>query len=125
MDTNDFAIYKDGDKYIGGGYTIESYLLNNEQSPITTVNISQDGGYNNKSEKFSDLFDNLVVPAGLFINYQKPNKTQLDGYEEHTMLSDDIYDKLFGLIQMPTKKNTTRRKKTTIKNKKTKRNLKA
>ena len=120
METNDFAIYKEGDKYMGGGYTIESFLLNNEQSPITTINITQDGGMTKTNEKFSELFENLVVPAGLFLNNQKPSKNKFDNCEKHTMLSDDIYDKLFGLIQMSTKKNTTRRKKTMNQNKKTK-----
>jgi hypothetical protein len=113
FNNNDFAIYKEDGKYIGGGYTIDSFLLNNEQSPLTTFNTV--GGGTNIQTQVSSLFENLAVPAGLFYHNQKPNKTKIDEYKEHSMLSDDIFDKLFGLVQMNTTNTNTVKKRHTKK----------
>jgi hypothetical protein len=110
-------------KFVGGGYNVESFLLEKEMSPMHTLNydLKQNGG------KVSSPFENLAVPAGLFFINQKiqkkmytDNDTNL--YKNHDTISDDIMDKLFGLANNDNKKRKTTRKRTDkINTKKTRR----
>lgn len=99
---------------VGGGYTIDSTLLSLGIPIMETRNLSnqtQSGG------KVSSAFDNLAVPAGLFYINQRNYKNDLETdkkdnhYKEHEIISDDMIEKLFGLIdadkkrQRKTKKN--------------------
>ena len=110
-------------KFVGGGYNVESFLLEKEMSPMHTLNydLKQNGG------KVSSPFENLAVPAGLFFINQKiqkkmytDNDTNL--YKNHDTISDDIMDKLFGLANNDNKKRKATRKRTDkINTKKTRR----
>lgn len=101
---------KNGEKQIlGGGYKIDSFLLNNGISPMTTYNTNdQTGG------KVSSSFENLAVPAGLFyVNMRFPKKDsekREEFYQKHETISDDIVDKLFGLVEADKKRNRKTRK---------------
>ena len=62
------------------------------------------------------FFENLAVPAGLFYINQRVPKVDLDTdkkdhhYKQHEMLSDDMVDKLFGLVEADKKRKRTTRK---------------
>lgn len=118
---------------LAGGFKVGSYFLQQGKSPIVTLNNpdqNQDGG------KVSSQFEYLVVPAGLFyVNVQDSRDTKENEHytKEHTPINDDIYDKLFALIQDPKKnKHKKTRKHTSVdisiptsknKNKKTRKHM--
>jgi hypothetical protein len=95
-------------EFLGGGYKINSSLLQGEISPLTTFNDeNQNGG------KVSSPFENLAVPAGLFYINQRIPKTNNDEvfqYKNHEAISDDIMDKLFGLVESNKKQKRKTRK---------------
>lgn len=117
-DNNDYETFshddfvfttKDG-QFIGGGFTVESMFLEKGISPITTFNNDdkQSGG------KISSPFENLAVPAGLFYISQRTlkNKNEMQFNNERETISDDIFDKLFNMVNADKKpkKHTKRHK---------------
>jgi hypothetical protein len=115
----EFVFTKKTDKYgktevVGGGYKINSIFLENDIPVLQTMNTDdneQNGG------KVSSPFENLAVPAGLFyINQRVPkrniDKDDFDLYKKHETLSDDMFDKLFGLVEADKKKQRKTRKHT-------------
>jgi hypothetical protein len=119
---DDFVLFRtfteDGQtKFVGGGYTVNSFLLEKDISPMNTINgdlkqsdLKQNGG------KMSSPFENLAVPAGLyFINQKLPKRMYNENdnnnlYKNHETISDDIMDKLFGLVNGDNKKRKATRK---------------
>lgn len=110
FDTNEFVMTQTLDedgkrKFVGGGYKINLF-----NKPLTTLNKSN---YTDTDEdlKVSSLFDNLAIPSGLFYIHQKGPKEQcLNYYEPHKMLTDDIFDKLFELVEYDKKRQRKTRK---------------
>ena len=110
---DDFVLYKEGDNIMSGGYSINSIFLKNGVSPMQTVNFRKKGLESNSLEKdgkndkphssnISSLFEDLAIPAGLYFNNTKlfpENKIPFEEYKEHTMLPDDIFDKLFKMVE--------------------------
>ena len=99
FDNDDFVFTQKDGQYVGGGYKVQSMFLDKGISPVTTFNTKsshdQDGG------KISTPFENLAVPAGLFYINQRTSKKVIETphfYEQHETISDDIFDKLFGLV---------------------------
>jgi len=101
-------------EFVGGGYKIKSFFLQGGQPIMTTLNDKvnrfdemQDGG------KVTTPFENLAIPAGLFyINqrFTKRDTETVNTYKKHEMLPDDIFDKLFGLVEQDKKiKRKTRK----------------
>jgi hypothetical protein len=92
---------------MAGGYQVGSYFLEQGESPIATLN-KQDGG----KENVSSPFEYLAVPVGLFYINAQHNKSEKDiKYQKHNTIEDDLYDKLFALIQEnKNKKNKKTRK---------------
>lgn len=121
---DELIFYKENDQIKSGGYSVKSALLNNDISPMTTMNSLFLGG----GEKVSDAFDNLAVPAGLFfINQKVPKGKHPEKWEPHKVIPDDLYDKLFDLIKFDNKNTSKKQKKTKkrlniTKNKKTRKN---
>ena len=137
MSANDLIFYKEGGNIMSGGYKLNSIFLQNGVSPMQTVNFRKKGletnslesdskeskkdGKNDKSHSSKDsnissLFEDLAIPAGLFFNNAKlfsQNKIPYQPYEEHTMLPDDIFDKLFKMVEYdPTSIKQNKYKKT-------------
>jgi hypothetical protein len=82
-----------------GGFEVGSLFLKGGMSPIVTLN--QDDG---KQTNVSTPFEYFVVPAGLFyINTECKIKEQDIKYQSHNTIDDDLYNKLFTLIQEPKK----------------------
>lgn len=118
----DLIFYKDTNtgKIMSGGYSINSILLKEGLSPMTTLNTANDentdiliGGNN----KVSNIFENLAIPAGLFYYEQKGGNDDKEPiyYQNTTCISEDIHDKLFKLIEI----NNTKKKSKTYKNRET------
>jgi hypothetical protein len=100
-------------------------MLKNGISPMRTLNLEQneldgddeknqqdgenqqDGGNKSKGKKskkekkVSNGFENLAVPVGLYYisHPQTKSKHKQIHDEEHTPLSDDIFDKLYEMIE--------------------------
>ena len=98
-------------KIIGGGYKINSMFLQGGNPIITTINSNnqQNGG------KVSSPFENLAVPAGLFyVNMRVPkkdvNRESQHYYKSHEIISDDMIDKLYSLIEVDKKRKRKTRK---------------
>ena len=118
LNHNDLIFYKQDGQIISGGYSLNSALLKNGISPMQTMNTLEQTktGGTNKVQKVSEMFTNFAVPAGLYlmnpINPTNPDKPKGHYDTHHTMLSDDIYDKLFKLVQPDeTTKKYTKTKK--------------
>jgi hypothetical protein len=111
----DLIFYKDGNGNImSGGYSVESRMLEEGISPMRTLNLEQTGGKDKKETKVSNGFENLAVPAGLYYITQPQSKIKHkkpDNYDtEHTPLSDDIFDKLYEMIEYNDKKKRKTKK---------------
>jgi len=116
-----------------GGFSVNSIMMKSGMSPIMTVNNEQIGG---KSEKVSDLFNELVIPNWTLTynnrivggKYKEMEKNDSDSEEEDDVINDDLHDKLLELVKehnikaKEIKKKNTRRFKKTIKKSVTKRN---
>jgi hypothetical protein len=111
FEQNDFVFTKEaGGSVIGGGYKINSMFLQEDISPMITLNNdSQTGG------KVSSPFENLAVPAGLFyVNMRVPKKyvdrNSEEHYKSHETISDDMIDKLYALVEVDKKRKRKTRK---------------
>ena len=107
---NDLIFYKNSNGNImSGGYNVESHMLQKGISPMQTLNLNQYGG---KDEKVSSSFENIAVPAGLYYITQPnhKNKEQMNYKKEHVALPDDIFDKLYTMIEYDNKKKRKTRK---------------
>ena len=128
LKNNDLIFYKDDNgKIMSGGYDVDSHMLRNGISPMRTLNFEQNGGKEKKETKISNGFENLAVPAGLYYISQpqsKGNYKEQNSYnKEHTALPDDIFDKLYEMIEYADKKKRKTKKhfvNVTKKQKKTK-----
>jgi hypothetical protein len=120
LNSNDLVFYKEGENVMSGGYKLNSIFLQNGVSPMQTNNTKkrqkgleseQDSDSSNSlslDKEVSSLFNDLVIPVGLFLNNSKlfpENKVPFKKYEEHTMISDDIFDKLFKMVEYDSRKN--------------------
>jgi hypothetical protein len=110
---DDMVFFKNSEGAImSGGYNVESHMLQKGISPMQTLNLSQNGG---KDDKVSSSFNNLAVPAGLYYITQPASKNkkydeQQNYNKEHVPLSDDIFDKLFAMIEYDNKKKRKTKK---------------
>lgn len=131
-------------QFVGGGYKVNSFFLQGGNPIITTYNNSssstgyprtpqssstQSSSSDQSGGKVSSPFENLAVPAGLFYINQRITKNYLDeidtnkkynAYTKHETVSDDMIDKLFGLVDADKKrKRKTKKHIEKSKNKKT------
>lgn len=132
----DLIFYKDPDtgNIMSGGYSIQSILLKDNISPMTTLNLpnghsggnskgNSNSGFDNN--KVSNIFDNLAVPAGLFYTPQKGSGNNNNNeFSNASTLDDDIHDELFKLIQVnKSNKKFTKKNKNKRNNKISKKNI--
>lgn len=122
---NDLIFYKNPEGNImSGGYNVESHMLQKGISPMQTLNLSQYGG---KDDKVSSNFENMAVPAGLYYITQentKKKKEQMNYEKQHVALPDDIFDKLYAMIEYDDKKKRKTKRQLIQKTKKTKKHKK-
>jgi hypothetical protein len=117
LNPDEMIFYQEGGRIMSGGYSINSMFLNDGLSPMRTMNSLESGqsagkagaGDKNKNkEKVSNMFDNLAVPAGLFlINNQRSSLTCVGDYMNSEMLPDNIFDQFMNAIEM--NKNTSKK----------------
>lgn len=114
------CVDKESGKVLSSGYSIESKLLNdgNIMAPIMNMNSDTDTNTFTNEDEFSTIYQNLAIPAGLsYINYpsrrgQDPHLAEAsDRYTFKETLSDDVFDRLFELIQAPTKRSNNKSRK--------------
>jgi len=120
LKNNELIFYKNSAGGImSGGYDVESHMLRGGIRPMQTFNSMQQGG---KETKVSSSFENIAVPAGLYYIAQpnRKNKEQKNYEKEHEPLSDDIFDKLYQMIEYDDKKKRKTKKHFIKPNKKTK-----
>ena len=130
LDGGDLVFYSDSDKQIySGGFSVNSIMMKSGISPFTTLNSTnqQTGG------NVGDIFKNMVIPSWLVSQEYKSSGgarhiENSDDEDEDNVVSDDLHDKLIGLVTVSDaeikskKKNTRRFKNKVVKNKGTKRN---
>ena len=110
---DDLVFFKNSTGAImSGGYNVESHMLQKGIPPMQTFNLSQNGG---KDDKVYSGFENLAIPAGLYYITQPGSKkhkyTDQQNYnKEHVPLSDDIFDKLFEMIEYDDKRKRKTKK---------------
>jgi len=122
-------------QFVGGGYKVNSFFLQGGNPIITTYNNNSSTGYprtphssDQSGGKVSSPFENLAVPAGLFYINQRIPKNYLDEdidtdtkhhyYKQHETVSDDMIDKLFGLVDADKKRKRKTKKHIEKSNKK-------
>ena len=132
LDGGDLVFYSDSDKQIySGGFSVNSIMMKSGISPFTTLNNinGQTGG------NVGNLFKDFVVPSWLVSQEYKATGGSKhvknfdgDSSDDGEIISDELYDKLVGLVtvsdaEIKNKKKSTRRfKNKIVKNKGTKRN---
>lgn len=117
LNPDEMIFYQEGGKILSGGYSINSMFLNDGLSPMRTMNNTLESGQtaggnkgskDKEKDKVSNLFDNLAVPAGLFlINNQRSSLTSVGDYMNSEMLPDNIFDQFMNAIEM--NKNTSKK----------------
>jgi hypothetical protein len=105
LDENNDMVYRrdpESGKIFAGGYRVASQWLEQmwdkerDNKERDNKEREQQGGGSNSVD---ELFRHLVVPAGL-INLQQKSSNDAFFDSTHEPLSDDIYDKLFAMVQM-------------------------
>ena len=88
----------------GGGFKIESHLLN---ETMNNKDVQTGGNVN-----IVNSFKNLVVPAGLFYAQKKVQKNKSIHYEyKDEELTEELYDKLLNMVEPDSKKLHARKSK--------------
>lgn len=127
---NDLIYYSDNEgKIYSGGFSVNSIMIKEGLSPIMTLNnISS----LNQDEKVSSLFSDLVIPSWSLYHEDKPNNisnsikniksNDISDSESDGYISDDLYEKLLGLVSISEKELKGGKKNTRKMNMKTKKN---
>jgi len=89
---------------ICGGFKVNNILLNSDNPPVVTINSKK-----KQLNKVSSLFDDLAVPAGLLFIQDKLTPRYSEKTEK--FVDDTLYDRLFNLAQINTKKQSRKRLK--------------
>lgn len=102
---DDLIITKNSsDETICGGFKVNNILLNTDNPAIVTVNSKK-----KPLNKVSSLFDDLAVPAGLLFIQDKLTPRYSEKTEK--IIDNTLYDRLFNLAEINTKKQSRKRLK--------------
>jgi len=121
---NELLFTTNDNKIMGGGFHINSSMLREGISPMSTINSS-----NKIGGKVSDIFHNLAVPSFLYMKTEthggrsKESRVENDTDE---ILSEDIHEHFLELMKAPISKksnNNHSRKKISAGKKHTRKNL--
>lgn len=119
----DFVMYKDPvtGLAMSGGFKIKSNLLK-DQMKINIEDDSEDEDEDEQTGGKKSMFDNLAIPVGVYYVPQ-PNKRDASYKSEEclnkrSVLSDDLHDKLFSLLEVTGRKKKKQTKKQTGKSSK-------
>ena len=97
FEDSELVMYKKDGKIYGGGFTVNSIMMQHGISPITRVNVGGGVG-SKKGGGGTDSFANLAIPAGLYyfdtgLVGQSGGRTQIE--KDH--MDDDMYSTLMDL----------------------------
>lgn len=126
INANDLIYYSDNEgKIYSGGFSVNSIMIKEGLSPIMTLNnISKSNkNDNDNNDNVSNLFSDLVIPSWT-LYYPKNNSKCTANYSDNNdyytdddetgYISDDLYEKLLGLVSISEKElkggNTKTRK---------------
>ena len=102
---DDLIITKNSsDETICGGFKVNNILLNTDNPAIVTVNSKK-----KPLNKVSSLFDDLAVPAGLLFIQDKLTPRYSEKTEK--IIDNTLYDRLFNLAEINSKKQSRKRLK--------------
>ena len=102
---DDLIITKNSsDETLCGGFKVNNILLNTDNPAIVTVNSKK-----KPLNKVSSLFDDLAVPAGLLFIQDKLTPRYSEKTEK--IIDNTLYDRLFNLAEINTKKQSRKRLK--------------
>ena len=117
MDNSELVFYKEGNKVMSAGFSIDSLLLKKGGSIMTSKNNIIGGG----GGQLSHLFQNLGVPAGISYIEMKQSggkHAYARDTEEPQILSDDIHAKLLDLVSVESTRKSKKTRRHTVSDKK-------
>ena len=118
LTTNDLILNNQDGHIQSGGFLINNIFLNNNDSAMFINNKKNELG-----DKVSDFFKDLAVPSGLLYLQQKPSKKIFINEDNKNIVDDNLYEKLFKLLEHTKNNKLKTKKKHNKKNyKKTKKN---
>ena len=105
------------------GFRIDSTLMKNSESPFVMYTNSSDTV--DERSHVADIFRNKTVPMGIYHASSKRERYPVDMDDDISdmEISDDLYEKLLGLVDVsshPPKKNLTKKTKRANSHRKTK-----
>ena len=114
LENDEYVFYNEGGKVMSGGFSVESILLKNNGSLMSTKNDNQlySGLGGGVGGKVSDIFKNLAIPFGIYLGPKQygggksnnnNNNDNIDNNDDVKPLSDDIHDKLLDLVKVDSK----------------------
>jgi hypothetical protein len=125
LSPTDMVFYKekagDKEKIMSGGFSIESLLLSNGESPMYTAN--SPGNLSGGNSSVGSVFKNLAIPAGLLYQSNKEKSRKMfeynedgqelqGGFNNNSVLSEDIHSQLMKMIEVNDSGKTVRERKT-------------
>lgn len=119
-----FVFYNDKNsgKISSCGYELNNLLLENKMSPMFSsmnndIDISKRLAQSHGS--FSNIFDDLAIPAGLLYIQEtyKPNQYKKEPLEESITINDDLLNKLLNIKEFKKESRTRRRNRNSSKSK--------
>jgi len=114
MDNSELVFYKEGNKVMSAGFSIDSLLLKKGGSIMTSKNNIIGGG----GGQLSHLFQNLGVPAGIsYIEMRQSGGNKREyarDSEEPQILSDDIHAKLLDLVSVDSTRKAKKTRRHTV-----------
>jgi hypothetical protein len=117
MDNSELVFYKEGGKIMSAGFSIDSLLLKNGGSIMTSKNNIIGGG----GGQLAHLFQDLGVPAGISYIEMKQSggkRAYARDTEEPQILSDDIHAKLLDLVSVDSTRKAKKTRRHTVSDKK-------
>jgi hypothetical protein len=113
LNEDEFTVYHTKDDMgeqtlVGGGYVLNFDNLKSDGD----VHMGETGDGENEDEhvQMGGERKYLAIPPGLLLLGKKPRLNQIQQrVEDHIVLDDDLYDKLFELMREPRVKNKTKK----------------
>ena len=119
----DMVFYKEGEKIMSGGFSIESLMWKNGESPMYTANNPNSPNNLSGGNSVSGIFKNLAVPSGLLYQKAGEKKRQLfeytegeqelvGGFKESLVLPESIHSLLMKMVEVNDSGKTSNERKT-------------
>ena len=111
LGAGDLVFYTEGGKIMSGGYTVDSMLFQNGQSPFTGYYkggaLESDTNDNDTNDNDTKIMENLAIPIGIFYLNQQSKMSDYEKksyndskYKQCNVVPDDLFDELFKLASI-------------------------